>query len=427
MDYPTYEEILKMKEDGVKDVWVKLSQKYGKSKDSLRSWFNREREKRKAYETLLDTEELPEDSQVQEKRNIAEDDISYNDNGSLKYVSSVRLIKMHEENSKDSRFVLSAHGFNPDEWILINCKNNYWQGMRAKDAGSATLYQSKITVKPKNENESISIVQIENFFRDFKFEISKPLSPRKIGGYSNKKLLINLADAHIGNYSDGFSAEQSIRKLIDEVLVKSERMEFNEVILANLGDLLHIDNYAGQTTSGTQVGQRGNYPALWEEALKILIESIEKLKKISKVRFISISGNHDKISSFTIAKSLEYFYKNDLMVETDCDFSERKYIQIGNSLFGFAHGDLPAKNIPSILQREAREMFGKTKYAYVLLGHIHHTNIIDKDGVIVTHLPSITPSDEWHKGQGYVGTWKGTLCYVIDEQDGISETWHIGA
>ena len=67
MDFPTYEEVLKLKEEGVKDVWVKLSEKYGKSKDSLRSWFNREKAKRNAYETLLETESETSDDDKKEE------------------------------------------------------------------------------------------------------------------------------------------------------------------------------------------------------------------------------------------------------------------------------------------------------------------------------------------------------------------------
>ncbi len=426
MDFPTYEEVLKLKEEGVKDVWVKLSEKYGKSKDSLRSWFNREKAKRNAYETLLETEsEASDDDKKEETKHKVEESTSYDERGNVKFISSNRVILMHEEDKKDPAFVLTAHGFDPEQWILVTCLNNYWQGLRPEDLGSATLYQSKITVKPKVEQKEITYDDIEYFFNNL--DSSKLTSVGKIKNTKNrsKTLLINLADAHFGNYTDGFSTTKTVFNLINEIRIRSERYEFKEIIFANLGDLLHVDNYHGQTTSGTQVSERGVYYDVWEDALKSLIVSIDELKKIAPVKYVSICGNHDKVSGFSVGKALEYYYKRDDNISMDCDFEERKYITIGNTLFGLVHGDLPAKNVPSVLQREAREQYGKTKYAYVLLGHVHHTNIVDKDGVIVSHLPSITPTDEWHKGQAYTGTWKGTFCYVVDDEVGITDTWHI--
>lgn len=421
MSYPTYEEVVELKKNETKNIWVYLSQKHNEDKESLRGWFRRESERRtkEAEEILLPIEEVDNKTKVEES-------YSYDDKGKVKFVSSTRVIRMHEEDSKSVEFVLKAHGFNPNEWILVSCLNNYWQGLRPNDEGSATLYQSKITVKPKTEISEITFDDIESFFKNFKSE-NTSFSDKIYFSKSKKKLIINIADAHFGNDTDGFSAKESIFKLVGEIKEKSKHLLFEEIILINLGDLLHIDNYAGQTTSGTQVGERGSYYAIWEDALQTMIFAIDELKGISKVKYVSISGNHDKVSSFSIGKAIEYYYKNDLNVSTDCDFQERKYIRIGNSIFGLAHGDLPSKNVPSILQREAREEYGKTKYAYMLLGHVHHVNITDKDGVIVSYLPSITPSDDWHKGQAYTGTWKGTFCYVVDDENGITDTWHISA
>lgn len=425
MSFPTYEEVLALKSDTtIKNIWVYLSEKHQEDKERLRRWFRTETEKRaKEGEEIL-KDEFSDESEEQKFR--VGESTSFDEKGNIKYISSNRVILMHEEDSKSPEYVLKAHGFDPSLWILVTVLNNYWQGMRTKDRGSATLYQSKVTVKPKLAIEEVTIKDIDNFFRTFNSEnISKP-ELRK-NSYGKSKLLINLADAHFGNDADGFSTRLSVLKLIETIKQKSKGFDISEIIFVNFGDLLHVDNYAGQTTAGTQVGGRGKYYGIWNDAVETLILAIDELKSIAPVKYISVCGNHDKISSYTVGKTLEYYYKNNKNVKMDCDFEEQKIEVIGNSVFLLIHGDVPAKNVSTVLQRDHRKEYGESKYSYVLLGHIHHANIIDKDGVIISHLPSITPPDEWHKGQLYTGTWKGTYCYIVDEEEGISDTWHIPA
>lgn len=429
--FPTYEEVVSLKDSGTKDIWVYLESKYGHGKEKLRAWFRRESEKR-SKDVAEIMEDLPEtlEKEVEELQSNnsyrAETNTSFDDEGNVKTIGSRRLLIMDAEQEKDPNFVLTAHGFDLKSWVLVNVLNNYWQGMRPKDAGNATLYQSKITVKPKTENKQITMDDISHFFETFDSKNVSPYLSRNvfIRSEGENKIVINLADAHFGN--DTESVVRSIQLLVYKVIEKAKTMtDLSEIVFVNLGDLLHIDNYDGQTTSGTQVGTRGTYYEIWEIALKTMIWAINQLKKIAPVKYITVCGNHDKISSYTIGKALEYYFKEDENVDMDCDFEDRKFLTIGKAVFAFVHGDLPAKNVPSILQREYREEYGKSKYAYIFLGHIHHTNILDKDGVIVSHLPSVAPVDTWHKGQAYTGTWKGTHCHVVNSEFGITDTWHI--
>lgn len=419
MGFPTYEEIIELKNAGTKNIWVHLSQKYNEDKETLRGWFRREAEKR-----VKEADDVLVEDYVENKNTVSET-YGFDSQGNIKTISSVKTIEMSKEQKEDPEFVLKAHGYNPEKWMISSLANSYKD---VEKDGVLSLYTSKITVKAKN-NYEINISDINRFFENFKSEnVSVNRTEKNRENFYGKTLLINLADAHFGNNIENFSAREIIIRLVEKVRNKIlfSKQDFSKIYFINLGDILHIDNYQGQTTSGTQVGERGSFYSIWEDALKTMIDSIDILSEVCPVEFISICGNHDKISSFTIAKALEYYYKENDNVLIDSDFKHRKYRVIGNSLFGFVHGDLPSKNVPSVLQREAREDFGKTKYSYVLLGHIHHTNIVDVDGVIVSHLPSITPPDEWHKGEGYTGAWRGTNCYVVDDNFGIEETWHIG-
>lgn len=437
-------EVLTLKETGDKSFWVTLSPKYGKSSDALRSWFERERRKRNAMETLLEEEVKVEDdmddtsfhgeSESENLKYRASFSSKTDAKTGEKYFSSDRLVKMNEEDLKDEAFVLRAHGFDPNKWIVVSAINNFWQGMRTKDQGSATLYQSKITVRPKGQANSITFEDINHFFNNFDSKYLYPLSQNRTlvathkSDYHNKTLVVPITDPHFGNEEENYSTEDKIKKLLSGILLKLSIRPVNKILVVALGDVLHVDTEGGTTTSGTQVGERGMIYTHWEKALVSLIGFLSELSLHAPVEYVSVSGNHDRVTGFTLSKALEYaLIKSSSDVSFDTSFSHRKYKTIGKSIFGFAHGDMPSKNQGHVLQGEEREAFGNSKYAYLLMGHLHHISIKDENNVVLMTLPSVTGEDYWHTQNGYVGSWKGTLCYVVDDDNGIEETWHMGA
>ena len=76
--------------------------------------------------------------------------------------SSKRLMIMNEEQSKDSNFILNAHGFNPLEWQIVSLRNNIRQVISKQD-GVVTLYASFLTVKPIN---GLTKEQVEEFYKE---------------------------------------------------------------------------------------------------------------------------------------------------------------------------------------------------------------------------------------------------------------------
>jgi hypothetical protein len=426
MDFPKYEAILKMKESGVKNVWVMLSEQTGINKEVLRAKFNREKSQRNAYESLLDVENIEDEVEAEsEPTSKIEEKYSYDSNGDISAVSSQRIIALSDEEKKSPDYVLEAHGFDPNLWVITNAINNYWGSPRPKDAGTRTLYQSKISIKPKSDKKEITQEDVSAWFSEIgmiKKLTHNGIIQKKQNGLG-KMLLIPLADFHFGNKNPS----SHMNDILAFVMEKFETESYDDIYIVNMGDILHVDGYSGQTTAGTQVGARGAYYDIWNEAVSSIIELIGSLKKLAPVHFSSICGNHDRVSSFTVANAVALYFNNDMDVSFDVSFEERKYFTYGSSVLGFLHGDIPAKNVSTLIQREAREMYGNSEYAYLFLGHLHHISVKDNDGVIVYQLPSPTPTDEWHEQQAYTGTWKGTQCFVIDSGYGVQEIWHIQA
>lgn len=340
---------------------------------------------------------------------------------------SDKLIWMFENESKSKDFVLNAHGYDPEEWELVNAESNMWQGLRPKDAGARTLFKSKITVRPKISN-GITLKDIDTFLSSYSPKEGSRKSDIRQYKSGGMVLEVVLADVHVSN--EGIPAEtlqKRVETVVDEVKRRTNGYQLEEIILVQLGDIFHFDNYNRQTTSGTQVTSVGNYPNMFNSGMELMVYVIDELSSITKVKMVNIFGNHDKVTSYALSKTLEAYYRNNENVFIDTSQGVVKFEEIGVNSVAFLHGDMPKNNIYGAFYTDevGREIFGRTKYSEIHIGHLHHENSLEKNGVISRWMPSITSPDEWHIANGYKGAKQGTQCFLWDKENGLDSIWMI--
>ena len=92
-------------------------------------------------------------------------DLSINNDGTQ---TRNALLELSEDDIKTPEKLLKAHGYNIEEFELINSKNSMWHQKSNKD-GLTTLYCSKVTVRPRTE---ISIETVQNIFNNLSRDIT---------------------------------------------------------------------------------------------------------------------------------------------------------------------------------------------------------------------------------------------------------------
>jgi hypothetical protein len=103
----------------------------------------------------------------------------------------------------------------------------------------------------------------------------------------------------------------------------------------------------------------------------------------------------------------------------------RKYIEWGQVLIGFGHGDSEKKKIGSLMPIEAREAWGRTKYHEFHAAHFHSEKAVNEEnGIIVRYVSSPTSTDNWHYESGYVGAVKKAQSFVWDKEFGLTDILH---
>ncbi len=324
-----------------------------------------------------------------------------------KQTSTIKL-RMTVEQSKNPDYVLQAHGYDPDEWELVQATNNIWE-QNNQEQGLIQLYQSKIVVKPKTQSKSDDIIAtIKKGIKSIKVE------PIKTG---IRNLVINLTDIHMGivDYEYMKPAQDEIIEIINKGY---KIISFNII-----GDLVHNDSMVNPfTTKGTLVDEVDMVKAV--EDLKQYIEPMiyEALKHSNKVRVYYVPGNHDLSISYMFMQYLQAILKGN-EIEFDCSLTHRKAYMLDNVLIGIAHGDLARRNLPMLLATEFPQLWGIAKTREYFVGHFHSEKkevtvpVQDKDGVTVRQLSTLKKSDYYEIKNGYTTSRKKLQIFEFNNDE----------
>lgn len=228
---------------------------------------------------------------------------------------------------------------------------------------------------------------------------------------------INLADWHFGSW--GLErATEAANDVVSAALQRTKGYNVERFLVIVGNDLLHVDNVHHTTTKGTpQVMDGSSWDQAYLAAKDCYVGILERLAPLAKVEVVLCSGNHDELTSFTLAHHLNAHFQH-ANFEWDISTDPRKYTSWGNSLLAFTHGDkVKPAELPMHVAQEAAELWGATKFRYVYMGHLHHKithkYLATKEhpGIILDWLSSPKPTDKWHKDRGYISQ-RGANVYV---------------
>ena len=407
--------------------WDILMKKYPNeyiTKEAMRSAFKKERSKR-GIPSKMNSNNIAGDLD----KNIDADEVIYNEASELKqdgtYFSD-KLVEMSEEDKRSPKRMLELHNLDPELWEVYLVRNNLWHSQRKNDQGRLLLYQSRLTAKPK-QNKSITFEDIDRFFENHKF--SKTDVPSY--SFSNRKkiektLEITIPDLHFGkrDIENDKPMEDRLVDITKDILYKIRNEKIDKIIFAFLGDILHFDSKSLSTTHGTNLETNGDsFQETFDRGLDSSLRFINSFMDIAPMEIISVSGNHDYISSYMLNKSIEMYFRQNKHVSCDISHKERKYRKIGNSLLGLAHGNLPKKNMFDWINYEARELISSTKRTELHYGHLHTYQVIEQGSTTLTYLPTISGTDQWSYEKGYVGAQNRIFSFLWDDEEGVDQIW----
>lgn len=249
-------------------------------------------------------------------------------------------------------------------------------------------------------------------------------------------LVLSPADIHIGKLasafetSDEYTHEIAYNRVIEGVngvIEKSKGFNIDKINLIIGNDILHIDTPRNTTTSGTNQDTSCMWYDAFKLARKLYVEVIEMLINVADVHVTFNPSNHDYMSGFMLADSLNSWFRKCKNISFDVAPTHRKYFRYHSNLIGSTHGD-GAKHdkLPHLMAIEAKKEWSECKHYYIFTHHLHHKTSKDYMNVNVETLRSPSGTDSWHHRNGFEHSPKAIEGFIHHKEFGqVARITHI--
>lgn len=317
-------------------------------------------------------------------------------------------------------------------WEVERFVANAWE-MGSGGGGKIPLYQVKANFIRRKAMEAVR-EEIESLKDEVKALVKAP-KPVQYGIRDSGNLLeLMIPDLHAGklawsketgyqDYDLAISIE-TYRRAIDSLIEQVKVYRIDKIILGVGNDLLQTDNIQGTTFSGTKVDTDGRYQKVYKTVRKMLCEVIEKLRHIAPVEVKLVPGNHDTLSTFTLGDSLDCKFENYPDVAVDNEPIKHKSIEWGKCFVLLTHGHEGKQSDYGMwMASQYPEVFGRTKFREIHVGHKHKSALDEKFGVRVRTLSALCPPDAWHADNNFVGNLRTAEAMVWNKDRGLVATF----
>ncbi len=240
-------------------------------------------------------------------------------------------------------------------------------------------------------------------------------------------LVVCPTDFHWGKYGwadevgESYNFDEARKRLMEktETLVSRISTKPEKIYVGAGSDWFHVDNDAGLTTRGTPQDMCATPAEILITGCKLAREHIDLLRQVAPVEIVMMAGNHDRHSSLALMMYLSAAYEGVNDVDITITANNRRYIEYGNTVLGFTHGDGLGKTaLGPLMAVEARELWGANEHKVWFHGHLHHQRMHEKDGCLIIQMPSLAGHDRYHARSGYTTSKAGLAAYLIDYKEG---------
>jgi len=355
-------------------------------------------------------------------------------------ITSVTGSSLSYDHVRKLRKRIQVSGMSPDSTFdKVGLDNNIPHDYRYGWVKSETA--SVFFAKEKTKESYLDIAeQIKSDIKKHSFSY-KPIKRLKSKVEGNL-LIIDPADVHIGKLStvsetgESYDVMEAVDRTVSgvlEILDKAKPFNIDKIWLIIGNDILHIDTLHNTTTRGTKQDTDG----LWHENFKVArmlyVKLIEELMLHADVHVIFNPSNHDYMSGYFLADSIESWFNKCKNVTFDTSIKHRKYAVYGENLIMTSHGDeAKESDYAYLMPNECPKEWYETKHRYVYLHHIHHKRNIkylsgkDFNGITIEYLRSPSGTDAWHYRNGYCLAPKAVEGFIHSKTGGqIARITHI--
>jgi hypothetical protein len=175
-------------------------------------------------------------------------------------------------------------------------------------------------------------------------------------------------------------------------------------VLAQLGDLLHFDSQLSVTpTSGHVLDADSRLQKIVRVVIRTLRRIVAMLmEKHERVHVIMADANHDPASGAWLREMFAAFFEHEPRITVDSSASTYYVYEFGETSLFYHHGHRrKLETVDSVFAGKFRETYGRTKFSYAHIGHLH------SDALKSTNLMKVERHETLAAPDGYAsdGGW----------------------
>ncbi len=283
--------------------------------------------------------------------------------------------------------------------------------------GVSTLYGPDGDVKGqwvKTQQSAENALAVMRAAADGMAESIPKAKPTPAPKHSNSHLLncYVITDYHMGMLScheetgadyDLKIAEQQLVRWFETAIAQAPNAEVG--LFAQLSDMLHADSIEALTpTSHNVLDVDSRFYKVVRTSIRVLRQIITMLlAKHPKVHVIMADANHDPASQIWLREWFSALYENEPRVTVDRSPSTYNAYEFNKVALFFHHGHRrKVANVSEVFAGQFREMFGRTKYAYAHMGHLHSIDVKENNLMIVEQHRTLAAPDAYAARQGWL-------------------------
>ena len=284
--------------------------------------------------------------------------------------------------------------------------------------GTSTLYDADGKAKlqwvktrvDQDKMEAAIRATIEALKEEIPHEAPAPLAVGRFD--ANLMNCYVITDYHLGALSWGEEtgadwdlkiAEDTLVAWFSRAIEQSPAAE--TALLAQISDFLHWDGFDPVTPAHRNLLDADTrFPKLVRVAIRVLRRVIRMLlAKHPKVHIIMADANHDPASQVWLREWLSVLYEDDPRVTVDTSPSPYNVFEFGKVAIFTHHGHKrKVTNVAEVLAAKFREIYGRTKYAYAHMGHLHSVDVKENNLMIVEQHRTLAAQDAYAARGGWL-------------------------
>ena len=198
-------------------------------------------------------------------------------------------------------------------------------------------------------------------------------------------------------------AEELIVKWFKQAIAQSPNSK--QAVFAQLSDFLHFDGMDAVTPSSKHLlDVDTRFAKLVRSAIRVLRIVIDMLlSKHEQVHIIMADANHDPVSQIWLREWFSVLYENEPRINVDKSPNPYNVFEWGKTALFFHHGHKrKVANVSEVFASQFREIYGRTKYAYAHMGHLHHLDVKENSMMIVEQHRTLAPADAYAARGGWL-------------------------